>query len=69
MDDLWQLQMVRDIQKASRNLCHRQLSWFRDEALFRWVDAARDPEQVADDIMQMLGEDCHEGRSAMIVVC
>ncbi|EIE19274.1 isopentenyl transferase, partial [Coccomyxa subellipsoidea C-169] len=45
------VQMVRDIQRASRNLCHRQLSWFRDEPLFRWVEAGREPADIVDDII------------------
>ena len=56
-----QVQMVRDIQRASRNLCHRQLSWFRDEPLFQWVDAARQPSDIVNDIIASLADDTHKG--------
>lgn len=29
------LGLVQAIQAASRQLCHRQMTWFRDEAMFR----------------------------------
>ena len=46
--------MVHDIQRASRNLCHRQLSWFRDEPLFTWLDADRVPKQITADVLAQL---------------
>lgn len=52
---------MRDIQKASRNLCHRQLCWFRDEPLFQWVDAAREPADIVDDIVAELAKEVHTG--------
>ena len=52
---------MRDIQKASRNLCHRQLSWFRDEPLFQWIDAAREPADIVDDIIAELAKEVHTG--------
>jgi hypothetical protein len=30
-----QIGLVKAIQSASRQLCHRQMSWFRDEEMFR----------------------------------
>jgi hypothetical protein len=63
----WQVQMVWDIQKASRNLCHRQLSWFRDEPLFKWMDAAQEPEQVADAILAELSNDTHTGTRHLLM--
>ena len=32
-----QIDLVKSIQAASRKLCHKQMSWFRDEEMFRWV--------------------------------
>lgn len=64
-----QVQMVRDIQKASRNLCHRQLSWFRDEQLFRWVDAERELSEVVDEIVAELSSDSHTGILASAQPC
>jgi tRNA dimethylallyltransferase len=46
-----QEQLVRDVQTASRQLCHRQLSWFRDERLFKWVEGDRPVGAVVDDII------------------
>ena len=43
--------MVRDIQTASRKLCHRQLSWFRDERLFKWLEGGRPVDAVVDEIL------------------
>ena len=59
----FQVLMVRGIQSASRNLCHRQLSWFRDEPLFQWVDAAREPSAIVEDIVAALANDSHKGVS------
>ena len=28
---------MKDVQAASRHLCHKQMTWFRDEEMFRWV--------------------------------
>ena len=50
----FQVQLVAEVQRASRNLCHRQLSWFRDEPLFAWVDADRDAADVSADIVARL---------------
>ena len=43
--------MVRDVQAASRKLCHRQLSWFRDERLFKWLEGHRPVESIVDEIV------------------
>ncbi|CAL5221867.1 g4129 [Coccomyxa viridis] len=45
------VQMVRDIQTASRKLCHRQLSWFRDERLFKWLEGDRPLNTIVDEIL------------------
>lgn len=39
--------MVQEMQSATRQLCHSQLSWFRSEPAFRWVDATPAPQDVA----------------------
>ena len=46
-----QVQMVRDVQAASRKLCHRQLSWFRDERLFKWLEGDRPVGSIVDEIV------------------
>ena len=43
--------MVRDVQAASRKLCHRQLSWFRDERLFKWLEGDRPVDSIVDEII------------------
>ena len=43
--------MVRDVQAASRKLCHRQLSWFRDERLFKWLEGDRSVDSIVDEII------------------
>ena len=42
---------MRDVQTASRKLCHRQLSWFRDERLFKWLEGDRPVGAIVDDII------------------
>lgn len=43
----------REFKQASRNYAKRQLTWFRKEPLFRWVDLdLHDPEVVLDIIKQ-----------------
>ena len=46
-----QVQMVRGMQAASRKLCHRQLSWFRDERLFKWLEGNRPVDLIVDEIV------------------
>ncbi len=46
--------MVEDVQAATRRLCHSQLSWFRGEAAFTWVDAAPPAAEVAAAVAAQL---------------
>ena len=57
------IQLTKDIQSASRKLCHKQISWFRDDALFQWVDASSsDPTSVVDKIVKYWEEEePHQG--------
>ena len=59
--------MLHDIQRASRNLCHRQLSWFRDEPLFTWLDAGREPEQITADVLAQLHGSARTGAATAIL--
>ncbi|MCB1113883.1 MAG: tRNA (adenosine(37)-N6)-dimethylallyltransferase MiaA [Chlamydiia bacterium] len=44
---------VREFKKASRHYAKRQLTWFRKESMFRWLDLdLHDPEVVMDIIQQ-----------------
>jgi tRNA dimethylallyltransferase len=46
-------EFVKNFKRASRNYAKRQLTWFRKEPLFRWLDIdARDPELVLDTIIK-----------------
>lgn len=43
--------LAKDIQTASRQLCHRQMHWFRKEPAFRWVHADQDPEDLLNELV------------------
>lgn len=53
--------LSKEIMAASRKLCHRQMSWFRDDPLFRWVDAAAGEAAVVDTIMDGWTAAVHQG--------
>ncbi|GAB4815722.1 hypothetical protein N2152v2_002768 [Parachlorella kessleri] len=55
------IQLVRDIQTASRKLCHRQMVWFRDDPMFKWVDATAGDDQVIAEILDCWGQPAHQG--------
>lgn len=55
------VQLVRDIQAASRKLCHRQMVWFRDDQLFKWVDATAGEDAVLRQILEEWERPQHEG--------
>lgn len=40
------LACVHDVATASRNYVKNQTTWFRDEAMFRWLDVSLPQEQV-----------------------
>ncbi|KFM25692.1 tRNA dimethylallyltransferase [Auxenochlorella protothecoides] len=48
------LSLVVDIQSATRKLCHRQMTWFRNRPEFRWLDATQDTDlllrQICDHV-------------------
>ena len=48
-----QIQLAKDIQNASRQLCHRQMNWFRKDSKFKWIQADQDHEQVMEEIMTL----------------
>lgn len=45
------LAFLGDVQKASRNYAKRQLTWFRAERLYRWLDASQPTEALADAVI------------------
>ena len=45
-----QRQALTDMQSASRQLCKKQLMWFRGDALYSWLDAELPTEHTATSI-------------------
>ncbi|KAK4486657.1 hypothetical protein RD792_006715 [Penstemon davidsonii] len=41
---------LSEFQKASRNFAKRQLTWFRNEPLYQWIDASKPLENVLNFI-------------------
>ncbi len=60
-----QIKLVTDMQQASRQLCHRQLTWFRDDAMYHWLDATRPAEELLRHIQQELQKPQHEGTQVL----
>ena len=56
-----QVELVRAIQIASRQYCHRQLTWARGLPLFSWVDADQGQEAVMEQILSELQSAAHTG--------
>ena len=52
---------MRAIQTASRQYCHRQLTWARGLPLFSWVDADQGQEAVVEQILAELRSADHTG--------
>lgn len=59
-----QMEMLTQLQAKSRRYCHSQLSWFRDEKLFKWVDATSSASEVAQEIVKRYQQDIHEGKDS-----
>lgn len=56
------LQLVKSIQDSSRTLSKKQMNWFRNEAIFRWVDASgRSEDAVVGEVMGVWEKEGHEG--------
>jgi len=53
-----QVATVQDMQAATRRLCHSQLSWFRSEPAYAWVDASPPADAVAAAIAAAVEGDC-----------
>lgn len=45
------LEAVTGVQTASRRFCHRQTSWFRGDANFRWLDASEGTEAAVERVL------------------
>lgn len=55
------VELARTIQTASRQLCHKQLSWFRDDPLFKWIDASQGQKETVDQILELYKTPAHQG--------
>lgn len=55
------VELARNIQTASRQLCHKQLSWFRDDPLFKWIDASQGQKETVDQILELYKTPAHQG--------
>ncbi|KAL4434476.1 hypothetical protein ABPG75_000917 [Micractinium tetrahymenae] len=55
------IELVKQVQAASRKLCHRQMTWFRDEEMFRWIDATAGEEAVLAEMLECWAAPQHEG--------
>ncbi len=56
-----QVELVIAVQTASRQYCHRQLTWARGLPLFSWVDADQGQEAVVEQILAELQSATHTG--------
>lgn len=63
-----QEQLARDVQTASRKLCHRQLSWFRDERLFKWLEGDHPVGAIVDDIIAVYEAPVNPGAALRILM-
>ena len=60
-----QVELVRAVQTASRQYCHRQLTWARGLPLFSWVDADQGQETVVEQILRELEANQHSGAHSL----
>ena len=64
-----QVQMVKDIQQASRRLNKRQMTWFRDDLMYLWLDAKKPVVELLDQIASSLAEPVHIGKFCIDKSC
>lgn len=56
-----QVGLLQRVQAATRQLCHRQATWFRSHRKFRWIDASRGCGRTADAILQLVSASSENG--------
>lgn len=54
--------MVKDIQQASRQLNKRQMTWFRDDAMYQWLDAKQPVDALVQQVVASLEQSKHIGK-------
>ena len=64
-----QVELVQAVQTASRQYCHRQLTWARGLPLFKWVDADQGLEAVVEQILSELDAAQHSGAKSLQSPC
>lgn len=57
------LSFLWDFQKASRNFAKRQMTWFRNEPIYHWLDASKSMEKVLNFI-----HDAYHDQSGIVTV-
>ncbi|CAN1307283.1 tRNA dimethylallyltransferase 9, partial [Linum perenne] len=57
------LAFLADFQKASRNFAKRQLTWFRNENIYHWLDASKPMEKV----MEFVYDAYHDQPGTLVV--
>lgn len=55
------VQMVKDIQQASRQLNKRQMTWFRDDPMYHWLDGTQDVGALVEQVVSSLQQAQHVG--------
>lgn len=55
--------MVKDIQQASRQLNKRQMTWFRDDPMYHWLDGTQDVGALVEQVVSSLQQAQHVGKS------
>ena len=53
--------MVKDIQQASRQLNKRQMTWFRDDPMYQWLDAKQPLDALVQQIVESVDQPEHVG--------
>jgi tRNA dimethylallyltransferase len=56
------LEFITKFQQTSRNFSKRQMTWFRNEKIYQWVDASQPFEAIVQFIC-----DAYNGVEAMVV--
>lgn len=56
-------QLLKDLRTATHGLVRGQMTWFRDDGMYAWVDVdGREAGEVVDEIMRSLAQEDHQGR-------
>ena len=60
---------MKDIQQASRRLNKRQMTWFRDDPMYLWLDAKKPVAELVEQIASSLAEPVHIGKGYIDQFC